>query len=248
MKTNEIPALEIPESAIRFREIIPGGASWSHVLKRGTTLRLINPRGDANVSLLAYHFELLAERLNLPDTLKAQHTAKITAGHCLYSDMGRILLSVTQDTAGWHDPLCGPSTAETVHQAFGTKTFQEVRNRFHRNSRDNFLVELGKYGLGERDLVMCLNLFAKVTVDESGRLHYHPGFARPGSYLDLRAEMNTLVVLSAAPHPLAAAGQYDPAPLHVLVYTFGPVADDDVCRTSCPENRRGFEMTERYFL
>lgn len=233
---------------IRFREELPGGAMWSHPLKRGTTLRVLNPRGDANAALLAFNFELLCERLNIPDTLKAQHTARLTAGHCLYSDMGRVLLSIPRDTAGWHDPLSGPSTAETVERAFGVKTFQDARNAFHRNARDNFIVELGKYGLGERDLVMCVNLFAKVTVDEAGKLQFHPGHAAPGSWVDLRAEMNTLVILTTAPHPLAAPGLYDPGPVELIVWESGPAGPEDICRLSRPENARGLALTERYFL
>jgi urea carboxylase-associated protein 2 len=248
MKTADIAIPDIPESAVRFREIVPGGANWSHVLKRGTTLRLIDSRGGLNVALLAFNFELLTERLNVPDSLKALHTAKLTTGHCLYSDMGRILLSIPCDTVGWHDPLTGPSTPETIRTAFGTKTFQEARNHFHRNARDNFLVELGKYGLGRRDLVMNVNFFSKTTVDAEGKLTFHPGHSSPGSFVDLRAEMNTLVVLNTCPHPLAPAGSYDPAPLHLAVYTSGPALADDPCRTSCPENTRGYELTERYFL
>ncbi|MDX6766777.1 MAG: urea carboxylase-associated family protein [Candidatus Methylacidiphilales bacterium] len=248
MKTADITLPGIPESKIRFREIVPGGGNWSHVLKRGTTLRLMNPRGGLNAAAIFFNFELPSERFNLPDTLKAQHTAKLTTGHCLYSDMGRILVSIPRDTAGWHDPLTGPSTPETIHAAFGPKSFQEARNHFHRNARDNFLVELGKYNLGRRDLVMNVNFFSKVAVDNEGQLNFHPGHAQPGSFIDLRAEMNTLVILNTCPHPLSPAGPYDPAPLHLAVFTSDPVADDDPCRISCPENQRGFELTERYFL
>lgn len=248
MKTDDIHLPGIPESDIRFREIVPGGANWSHVLKRGTTLRLTDPRGGLNVAALFYNFELPAERFNLPDTLKAQHTAKLTAGHCLYSDMGRILVSIPRDSAGWHDPLAGPSTRETISKAFGVKTFQDARNQCHRNSRDNFLVELGKYGLGRRDLVMNVNFFSKVTVDGEGRLAFHAGHSKPGSFVELRAEMNTLVVLNTCPHPLAPVGVYDPAPLHLAVYSSAPPGPDDICRISHPENTRGFELTARYFL
>jgi uncharacterized protein len=250
MKTTPVsptPA-DIPDAALRFREIVPGGSNWSHVLKRGTTLRLTDPRGGLNVSALFFNFELLTERFNLPDTLKAQHTAKLTAGHCLYSDMGRILVSIPHDSLGWHDPLAGHSTRATVEKAFGAKSFQEARNHFHRNARDNFLVELHKYGLDERDLVMNVNFFSKVTIDDDGSLHYHPGHSTPGSFVDLRAEMNTLVVLNTCPHPLAPAGPYNPSPLHLTVFTSDPVSADDPCRTSRPENTRGYELTERYFL
>lgn len=246
MKTQGL--IEIDETRIRFRERLEGGAMWSHVLKRGTALALTAVHPGANVSLLAYNFELLCERLNLPDTLKAQHTSKITVGHCLYSDMGRILLSVIGDSIGWHDPLCGPSTAETIEKAFGNKNFYQARNAFHRNGHDNFLVELGKYGLGERDLVMSLNLFSKVIPHEDGRLVFVPNFAPAGARVVLRAEMNTLVILSATPHPLAPPGDYNPSPIELAVFSVPPPSSDDICRTSCPENQRGFEITERYFL
>jgi urea carboxylase-associated protein 2 len=239
---------DIPPDALRFSETVQPGANWSHILKRGTTLRLRDPQGGLNVSLLAFNADNLTERLNLPDTLKAQHTAKLTAGHCLYSDMGRILLSIPADTLGWHDPLTGHSTAATVETAFGKKSYQEARNAYHRNARDNFLMELGKYGLGLQDLVMNINFFSKVTVDERGTFHHQADHAVPGGTVDLRAEMNTLVILNTCPHPLAPGPDYPAAPLELSVFTAPPVAADDICRISRPENTRGFILTERYFL
>ena len=95
------------ESTTLWAETVPGGATWSHVLKRGTALRITDVEGGANVAAYFLNFEIPAERFNLPDTLKAQHTARLTKGHVLYSDMGRILCSITEDTVGWHDPLGG---------------------------------------------------------------------------------------------------------------------------------------------
>src|ERR1700733_10171195 len=186
---------------IRFEEVVPPGANWSHVLKRGTTLRITDTTGDANVAVLLYNFELFSERLNLPDTLKCQHTARLTKGHCLYSDMGRILVSITDDTCGWHDPIAGWSTAKIVEQKYGVKTYQEARNDWHRNAHDNFVTELGKYGLDERDLAVNVNFFSKGTVNDSGGLIFQPGNSTAGTYVDLRAEMNTLIVLNTCLHP-----------------------------------------------
>jgi uncharacterized protein len=238
----------IDPALIRFEELVPAGANWSHVLKRGTTLRLTDLEGGANVSALFYNFELLCERLNLPDTLKCQHTAKLTKGHCLYTDMGRILVSITEDTCGWHDPLAGCSNAQIVERKYGTRTYQEARNEMYRNGHDNFLVELGKYGLTERDLAMNVNFFQKVTADAEGRLHYHAGTSRPRSFVDLRAEMNTLVVLNTCVHPLDDSTVYAPKPVHLTVWTSPPPGPDDYCRRFRPENERGFILTERYFL
>ena len=238
----------IDPALIRFEEAVPGGANWSHVLKRGTTLRITDIDGGANVSALFYNFELLCERLNLPDTLKCQHTAKLTKGHCLYSDMGRILVSLTEDTCGWHDPLAGVANARLIERKYGQRTYQEARNDWYRNGHDNFLVELGKYGLTERDLAMNVNFFQKVTADAEGRLHYHAGTSRPFSFVDLRAEMNTLVILNTCVHPLDDSPVYAPKPVHLAVWTSPPPGPDDYCRRLRSENERGFTLTERYFL
>ena len=98
----------------------------------------------------------------MPDTLKAQHTAFLTAGRVLYSDMGRILCSIIADTCGWHDTICGHRRRRRGRcRSTATARYQELRNDFHRNARDNFLVELGKCGLGKRDLVPNVNLFSQ---------------------------------------------------------------------------------------
>ena len=162
-------------SLIRFEEIVQPGASWSHVVKRGTTLRIVDTEGGANVSALFYNYELLSERVNLPDTLKCQHTARLTAGHCIYSDMGRILVSITGDTCGWHDPLAGCTSAADIAAKYGERSYQSARNDWYRNGHERFVTELGKYGLGERDLAMNVNFFQKVTAGEDGRLHFVAG-------------------------------------------------------------------------
>ena len=238
----------IEPSLVRFEEVVPPGSNWSHVLKRGTTLRITDTTGDANVAVLLYNFELLSERLNLPDTLKCQHTARLTKGHCLYSDMGRILVSITEDTCGWHDPLAGWSTAKIVEQKYGAKTYQEALNDWHRNAHDNFVTELGKYGMDERDLAMNVNFFSKVSVSGEGRLTYVADNSRGGAYVDLRSEMNTLVILNTCVHPLDTSPAYSPQPVKLTVWTSPPPAPDDFCRNSRPENQRGFTLTERYFL
>ncbi len=227
---------------------MPAGSNWSHVLKRGTTLRITDTEGGANVGTLMHNFELLSERLNVPDTLKCQHTAKLTKGHCLYTDMGRILVSITEDSCGWHDPLAGWSTAKIVEQKYGAKTYQEARNDWHRNAHDNFVTELGKYGMDERDLAMCVNFFSKVNVDEMGTVSFVPGNSRAGAFVELRAEMNTLLVLNTCIHPLDPSPTYSPKPVQLTVFTSPPPGTDDYCRNFRPENQRGFILTERYFL
>ncbi|MRV74920.1 DUF1989 domain-containing protein [Duganella sp. FT92W] len=234
-------------SALLWSEDVPGGSHLSFCVKRGTTLRFTDQEGAANVALLLYRADERLERLNLPDTLKAQHTAHLTAGHVLYSDMGRILAAITSDTVGWHDPLCGFSDAAQVREKYGEGRYQERRNAMYRNGRDSLLIELGKWGLGWRDLMPSLNLFSKVSVDQDGRFVHAPNHSSAGSHVELRFEMDTLVVLSTAPHPLSPSREYAPGGVAIVAWHSGVAGPDDKCRLSCPENQRGYTNTERVY-
>ena len=204
-------------------EVLPPGATWSHVLKRGTALRLTDIDGGANVGGVFYNWDNPTERYNMPDTLKAQHIARLTRGDVLYSDMGRILCSVTEDTVGWHDPLSGCST-------------------------DGLLLEIVKHGLSARDLAAPVNFFSKVTVDESGSMVFVTGHSKPGMFVELRAEMTVLVVLTTCRHPLDQHSDDRHRSVRVSTRRVSAPADDDPCRVSRPENARGFMLTEMYHL
>jgi len=236
------------EAALLWEETVEAGASWSHVLKRGTAVRLTDLEGGANAGALFYNFECPTERYNMPDTLKAQHIARLTAGYVLYSDMGRVLCSITADTVGWHDPIAGCSNAAMVRARYGEARYQEHHNQCHRNARDSFLVELGKWGLGPRDLTANVNFFSRVDVAEEGALSFHPANSPPGAWVELRAEMNVLAILNTCQHPLDPNPQYEPKRVLLSLRRVAPPAHDDPCRLSRPENGRGFTLTERYFL
>jgi urea carboxylase-associated protein 2 len=231
-----------------YQETLPGGGHASFVLKRGHLLRLTDLEGGANVSLLLLNAHEKSERLNLPDSLKCQHTAKLSAGHCLYSDMGRVLAAITADTCGWHDSLGGVLNAEEVREKYGAGRYQELRNGFFRNGVDNLLVELGKWNLNLQDLLMCLNLFSKVSVDGDGGLHFQPGNSQAGDYLELYAPMDCLVVLSALQHPLDPNPAYAPKPVQLSWHQVESDGISLLCRASRPENQRGFHNTERLYL
>ena len=228
-------------------ETVPGGGHASLIVKRGQLLRLTDLRGGANVSVMLFNAAEKTERLNLPDTLKCQHTAKLTTGHCLYSDMGRILAAIVADTCGWHDSLGGVSNRQEVAQQYGVGRYQELRNAFYRNGTDNLLVELGKWGLGLSDLLMTLNLFSRVDVTETGRLAFVAGNSSAGDYVELYAPMNTLVVLTAIQHPLDPNPEYAPKPVKLTLSAADPQVAE-ICRTSHDENVRGFINTDRFFL
>jgi urea carboxylase-associated protein 2 len=230
-----------------WEEILPGGAHASFQMKRGTALRFTDLEGGANLSTLLYNQEEKLERYNMADTLKVQHTAHLTRGFVCYSDMGRVLASVIEDSCGWHDTICGMSHAALVEKKYGRADYQHARNAMHRNARDSMIIELGKWGLGRRDIVPNINFFSKVSADEQGGLHYQTGHSSAGDFVELRFEMNVLVVVSACPHPLDPNPNYEPKPVLLQSWRCGIPAENDCCRNHRPENVRGFYNTELLF-
>lgn len=235
-----------PAAALYTRTLTHAGM-WSAVISRGKTLRLTDLEGGANVGMLLYNAEVTTERYNMPDTLKGQHIFYLRHPYCLHSDMGRIFASITADTVGWHDTVCGCSDSQLIAEKYGGRNYQAARNDFYRNARDCFLIELAKWGLGPRDLVPNLNLFSKVVADDAGRLTFEPGHSKAGAHVDLRFELNTLVVLNTCQHPLDPDPLYHPRQLRLEVFRVAPPALGDPCRRSRPENERAFLNTANYF-
>ena len=239
------------ESRIVWEHVVPAGTHWSGQLRRGLALRIVDLEGGANVSTVLYRADQPLERYNMADTLKAQHTAHLTRGFVLYSDMGRVMASIVGDTLGWHDPIAGVGDSALFAGKYGIARYQEHRNAMIRNGRDSLLVELGKHGLGVRDLIAGINFFSKVAVDDDGSLQFVSGHSSAGDSVDLRFEMNTLVALSTAPHPLDPNPAYAPGTVRLIAYeAYGAqerVADDDYCRSFRAENTRGFINTDMLY-
>jgi urea carboxylase-associated protein 2 len=224
--------------------VLPGGASWSRICRRGTALTLTDLEGGANVSALLFRASDPLERYCMPDTLKAQHVSRLTTGVALYSDMGRVLASVTQDSCGWHDTITGHATASQVAERWGAVSFHERRNEWRRSAREAFLVELAKHGLGRRDVVANANFFSKVAVGDDGELSFVEGHSAAGSRVTIRFELDTLVVLTSVPHPLDPAPEWSPRAVRLALADVAPPEPDDAVRVACPENQRGFAATE----
>ncbi len=230
-----------------LEEMLHGGQVWSRVLRRGSRLRITDRDGGACVAALFFNADLPSERYNMPDTLKAQQTALLAKNHVLYSDMGRVLCSIVDESTGWHDTITGHSTRAQVLAKYGEGSYQELRNDRYRNTRDNFLTELGKWQLTARDIVPNVNFFVTIVPDANGNLPW-ASRCKPGDYVELRAELNTLVVLSNTPHPLDPSPQYPRRRVDLAIGRGQPAAEHDPCRLSHPENGRGFALTEQYFL
>lgn len=231
-----------------YDDLIPGGSHWSFIMRRGHVLRLIDETGGANVGMLMYNPENPLERYNMPDTLKNQHTFLLTQGHVLLSDMGRVFASIVRDDLGWHDTVSGTCNADLVEQRWGKKTYQQAHNHYHRNGFSSFLNELAKYGLGKKDLTANLNWFSKVKTDDAGNMAYVSDHSHAGAVVDLRFEMDTIVVLHTCPHPLNPAPDYPSHPLRYQLFKATPVTDADACKISSPEATRAFANTALYHL
>ena len=234
--------------SIAYETVLPGASHWSLLMRRGTEMRLTDTEGDGNIGMFFFNPDNYLERYNAPDTLKCQHTFKLTRGNCLYSDMGRIFCSIVEDDVGWHESVCGNINAEQVAKRWGGRDYQADRNDWQQNGQDAFLVELAKYGLARADMAANLNWFSKVEADPDGAMRLQPGNSKPGDAVSLRFEMDTLVLLHTCPHPLNLSAAYPRKPVRIELGLAEPVADDDYCRNFRPENQRGFQNNALYHL
>lgn len=230
-----------------YEEILPGGWSWSHVVKKGTSLRVTALEGSACAAVLLFNPHDTSERYNLPDTLKAQFTARLTRGHALYSDMGRILLSVLEDEVGWHDPLGGLVDDALLQSRYGSRSYQQFRNAYTRSGKSALLTELRRHELGPRDLTTPLNLFCRVVVDEEGTLRWGAQDTA-GRSVVLQAEMDTLVVLAATQHRLDPRPDWDPRPLRLELLKTQIAAEANPAWAYSEQNQRGFHRSALYGL
>ena len=227
------PAPPVGEGSLVHRETIPGGWYWTTALKAGEILRLQAGEVPSCVSLLAWRADDTSERLNFADTVKVQWTSALAKGRVIFSDMGRVMLSIAEDSCACHDAIVGGSSARSNARRYGDDRL--------RNTRDNFVLAAQKLGMGARDVPPCISFFAPVRVDGEGRFVWHEERRTGGDYVDLRAEMDLLVAVSNCPHPLDPAPDYAPAPVEAIRFRGPAVAADDLCRTATDEARRGFE-------
>ena len=136
----------------------------------------------------------------------------------------------------------GNSNEKTLRQRWDVRSYQDHHNDWTLNGNDSFLVELAKYGMGKRDMAANLNLFSKVDTDDLGNMHFDADNSQPGDYIDLRFEMDTLVVFHTCPHPMNNADSYPKKPIAYEFYKADEVAEDDYCKTLCAENGRGLKI------
>jgi hypothetical protein len=205
---SELPPLP---GAILHDEVVAARAPWSHVVRRGQTLRIVDLRGNQAVDFLAYNAADTAERYSAPDTVVAQRNLFLGVGTVLMSNEGRPLLTITGDTCGRHDTVGGACSCESNTLRYGHHT------KHQHACVENFLLEGARHGLGKRDLVGNVNWFMNVPVEADGSLGIVDGLSAPGKYVDLRAERDCLVLVSNCPQINNPCNGFDPTPIRMLV-------------------------------
>jgi uncharacterized protein len=239
----DLPASVAPEAVI-WDETIAAGGYAGRQLGRGARLRLTDLRGDACASLLIFNTERPVERLNIADTLKVQWNGYLSAGRLLLSDMGRVMMSLVEDTAGTHDGFCGASNQASNARKYG----DGFNHGAHPNARDRLILGAAKFGLARKDVHPCVNLFKGVRVEADGATTPVVGPFAPGRHVTLRAEMEIVIVLANCPHVLDPRTDYCVTPLRATAWR-GPVTPpDDPIRNATPEGLRAFLNVEDYYL
>ncbi|MET0143566.1 MAG: urea amidolyase associated protein UAAP1 [Ilumatobacteraceae bacterium] len=226
-----------PATVIWDETVGPGGYA-GRVLPRDAVLRIVDTGGDACVHLVVHNAHHPAERINVADTVKVQWQAYLGPTALLLSDMGRVLMTFVTDTSGRHDALCGTSTPAATAARFGDSGIHSATP----SGRDLLVVAAAKQGLAARDLPAGVNLFKRVVVAEDGSLTLD-GEPRPSTAVELRAELDVLVLLANVPHPLDRRPTYTSSVVRCTAWIAGRPANDPL-RSTSPERQRAFENTD----
>lgn len=195
-------------------EVVPAGEPWVHVVRAGQLLRIVDLKGNQAVDTLFYAAANPAERYSASDTIRAQGNLYLSTGTRLLSTAGRALLTIVADTCGRHDTLGGACSAEsnTVRYALEKRSMHACR--------DSFLLGIARSGvaLSKRDLASNINFFMNVPVTPDGKLTFEDGISGAGRYVELRAEVDVLVLVSNCPQLNNPCNGYDPTPVQLLVW------------------------------
>ncbi len=208
--TMATPTLD-PTQAIYDYEL-PARQPWSKVVHKGQILRIVDVEGNQAVDTLIYNAADTSERYSAPDTVVRQGNIFITAGTQLLSNAGHVLMTVLTDTCGRHDTLGGACSMESNSVRYG------LHKKHLHACVENYLLELSQYGMHKRDLVSNINFFMNVPVAADGTLEIVDGISEAGKYVDLRAEMDVLVLISNCPQINNPCNAYHPTPVRLLIW------------------------------
>jgi len=200
-----------PLGSIVHDEVVPARAPWLHQVKAGQTLRIVDLEGNQAVDFLAYSAADDAERYSAQDTIAAQKNIFLREGSVLLSNEGSPMMTVTATAVAYHDTIGGACSCESNTLRYGHHT------KSQHACVENFLVANAIQGRGKRDMVSNVNWFMNVPVEADGALGIVDGISAPGLYVDLRAEMDVVVVVSNCPQINNPCNGFDPTPVRMII-------------------------------
>jgi hypothetical protein len=202
-----------PDDA-RFRQVVPAGNPFMQRVSKGQTVRILDLEGNQAVDTLFYNADDPQERYSANDTIRHQGNIYLTTGSKLLSNAGNVMLEISADTCGRHDTLGGACSAES-------NTMRYALDKRHMHScRDSFIMALAEWdqGMSKRDLASNINFFMNVPVTPQGGLTFEDGISAPGRYVEMRAAMDVLVLISNCPQLNNPCNAYNPTPVEVLIW------------------------------
>jgi uncharacterized protein len=198
--------------------VVEAGEPFVQEIRRGQIVRIVDLKGNQAVDTLFYNARDYSERYSAQDTIRTQKNLYLTSGTKLISTEGNVLLTITADTCGRHDTLGGACAAESNMVRYAIET------RYMHACRQSFLkgIQQWNHGLDKRDITSNINFFMNVPVTPEGGLTFADGVSEAGKYVELRAEMDVLMVISNCPQLNNPCNAYDPTPVQILIW------DEDV--------------------
>jgi urea carboxylase-associated protein 1 len=190
---------------------IPAQKPWSGIVKKGQTIRIEDTFGQQAIDTIFYCANDYTERYSSQDTMRAQGSAYITTGSNIMSSEGRVMLTVMADTSGRHDTSAGCCSCESNTVRFGHDTL------YQNACRENFILELGGYGMTKRDITANINFFMNVPISANGAMTVDDGISAPGDHVEMLAEMDVLCVISNCPQINNPCNGFDPTPIRVVI-------------------------------
>jgi urea carboxylase-associated protein 1 len=204
----------LPENA-SYREIVPAGDYFMKVVNKGQTFRILDLEGNQAADTLFYNAHDPAERYSAMDTIREQANVYLTAGTRLISNLGNVMLEIVADTCGRHDTLGGACATEsnTVRYALEKKCMHACRDSWMLAVAEN-----EQFGMSKRDITHNINFFMNVPVTADGGLTFEDGISAPGKYVEMKAHMDTIVLISNCPQLNNPCNGYNPTPVEVLIW------------------------------
>jgi len=204
-------ALEDLPGKVIHDDVVAARAPWSHVVRRGQTLRIVDLEGNQAVDFLVYSLADDAERYSAQDTIAAQGNIFLRPGSVLRSNEGAPMMTLTATSVAWHDTIGGACSCESNTLRYGHHT------KAQHACVDNFLLVGAPYGRTKRDMVSNVNWFMNVPVEADGALGIVDGISARGKHLDLRAEMDVVVAVSNCPQINNPCNGFNPTPVRMII-------------------------------